>query len=94
MPGRGSHECAAVGSPGPGERRRRGYRHGGLRQPADIPMIGISETASHRAMTLGRKCAIVTSSGALCEVYGEQVTRYGVESRHRVGPYSADILRS
>jgi Asp/Glu/hydantoin racemase len=57
-------------------------------------MIGISETANHLAMTLGRKCAIVTSSGALCEVYGEQVTRYGVESRHRVGPYSADILRS
>lgn len=53
----------------------------------DIPVVGISETAYHAAMTLGRKFAIVTSSPAFCEVYGEQVVRYGVESRHLPHPY-------
>jgi Asp/Glu/hydantoin racemase len=56
----------------------------------DIPVIGISETAYHMAMTLGRKFAIVTSSSAFCEVYGEQLTRYGLESRHLPGPYIVD----
>jgi len=56
----------------------------------DMPVIGISESAYHLAMTLGRKFAIVTSSSAFCEVYGEQVTRYGVESRHLPGPYIVD----
>lgn len=56
----------------------------------DMPVIGISESAYHMAMTLGRKFAIVTSSSAFCEVYGEQLTRYGVEGRHLPGPYIVD----
>jgi len=53
----------------------------------DIPVVAISETAYHMAMTLGRRYAVVTSSSAFCEVYGEQVVRYGVESRYMPGPY-------
>ena len=53
----------------------------------DIPVVGISETAYHMAMQLGRMFAIVTSSSAFCEVYGEQVVRYGVASRCMPGPY-------
>jgi allantoin racemase len=53
----------------------------------DIPVVGISETAYRMAMTLGRLFAIVTSSSAFTEVYGEQVERYGVASRYLRGPY-------
>jgi Asp/Glu/hydantoin racemase len=53
----------------------------------DIPIVGISETAYHLAMQLGRMFAIVTSSAAFFEVYGEQVDRYGVRSRYLPGPY-------
>lgn len=53
----------------------------------DIPVVGISETAYHMAMTLGRMFAVVTSSPALWEAYGEQVDRYGVRSRYVPGPY-------
>ena len=53
----------------------------------DIPVVGISETAYHMAMQLGRMYAVVTSSSAFCEVYGEQVVRYGVDRRYMPGPY-------
>lgn len=53
----------------------------------DMPVIGISESAYHLAMQLGRKFAIVTSSSAFPEVYAEQVTRYGVAARHIDRPY-------
>jgi Asp/Glu/hydantoin racemase len=53
----------------------------------DIPVIGISESAYHLAMQLGRKFAVVTSSSAFPEVYAEQVTRYGVASRYIDRPY-------
>jgi Asp/Glu/hydantoin racemase len=53
----------------------------------DIPVVGISEAANRMAMTLGRMFAIVTSSPAFTEVYGEQVERYGVASRYLRGPY-------
>ncbi|MBI2727726.1 MAG: hypothetical protein HYX42_15910 [Polaromonas sp.] len=53
----------------------------------DIPVVGISEAAYHMAMTMGRLFAVVTSSPALWEVYGEQVERYGVASRNMRGPY-------
>jgi len=53
----------------------------------DIPIVGISETAYHLAMQLGRMFAIVTSSTAFGEVYGEQIDRYGVRSRYLPGPY-------
>ncbi len=53
----------------------------------DIPIVGISETSYHMAMTLGRLWAVVTSSPALWEVYGEQVERYGVAGRCLRGPY-------
>lgn len=53
----------------------------------DIPVVGISETSYHMAMTMGRLFAIVTSSSAFGEVYGEQVERYGVASRYMRGPY-------
>jgi allantoin racemase len=56
----------------------------------DIPVVGISETAYHMAMTLGRMFAMVTSSSAFCEVYGEQVVRYGVDRRYMPGPYIVD----
>ena len=54
----------------------------------DIPVVGISETSYHMAMTMGRMFAIVTSSQGLWEAYGEQVDRYGVGSRYLPGPYS------
>jgi allantoin racemase len=53
----------------------------------DIPVVGISEAAYHMAMTMGRLFAVVTSSPALWEAYGEQVERYGVASRYMRGPY-------
>jgi Asp/Glu/hydantoin racemase len=53
----------------------------------DMPVIGISESAYHLAMQLGRKFAIVTSSSAFPEVYAEQVTRYGVAARYMDKPY-------
>jgi len=53
----------------------------------DIPVVGISETAYHMAMRLGRMFAVVTSSPAFGEVYGEQVVRYGVDRRYLPGPY-------
>lgn len=53
----------------------------------EMPVVGISETAYHMAMTLGRMFAVVTSSSAFCEVYGEQVVRYGVDRRYLPGPY-------
>jgi allantoin racemase len=53
----------------------------------DMPVVGISEAAFHMATTLGRMCAIVTSSPAFCEVYGEQLVRYGLERRFLPGPY-------
>jgi len=53
----------------------------------DIPVIGISESAYHLAMQLGRKFAVVTSSSAFPEVYAEQVSRYGVASRYIDRPY-------
>lgn len=53
----------------------------------DIPVVGISETAYRMAMTLGRMFAVVTSSTAFTEVYGEQVERYGVAGRYLRGPY-------
>ncbi len=53
----------------------------------DIPIVGISEAAYHMAMTMGRLFAVVTSSPALWEVYGEQVERYGVANRYLRGPY-------
>ena len=53
----------------------------------EMPVVGISETAYHAAMTLGRMFAVVTSSSAFCEVYGEQVVRYGVDRRYLPGPY-------
>jgi len=53
----------------------------------DIPVVGIGETSYHTAMTMGRLFAIVTSSPAFGEVYGEQVERYGVASRYLRGPY-------
>jgi len=53
----------------------------------EMPVVGISETAYHMAMTLGRMFAVVTSSSAFCEVYGEQVVRYGVDRRYMPGPY-------
>jgi Asp/Glu/hydantoin racemase len=39
------------------------------------------------AMTMGRLFAVVTSSPAFTEVFGEQVERYGVASRYLRGPY-------
>lgn len=57
------------------------------RSLVDIPVVGISETAYHMAMTQGRMFAVVTSSSAFCEVYGEQVVRYGVDRRYLPGPY-------
>jgi len=53
----------------------------------DIPVVGISEAAYHMAMTMGRLFAVVTSSMAFTEVYGEQVERYGVAARYLRGPY-------
>jgi allantoin racemase len=53
----------------------------------DIPVIGISESAYHMAMQLGRKFAVVTSSSAFPEVYAEQVARYGVAARFMDRPY-------
>jgi Asp/Glu/hydantoin racemase len=53
----------------------------------DIPVVGISETAYRMAMTMGRMFAVVTSSSAFTEVFGEQVERYGVASRYLRGPY-------
>ena len=53
----------------------------------DIPVIGISETSYHMAMTMGRLFAVVTSSPGLWEAYGEQVERYGVAGRYVRGPY-------
>ena len=53
----------------------------------DIPVVGISETAYRMAMTMGRLYAIVTSSTAFTEIYGEQVERYGVAGRYLRGPY-------
>ena len=53
----------------------------------DIPVVGISEASYHMAMMLGRMFAVVTSSPAFIEVYGEQVDRYGVASRYLRGPY-------
>lgn len=53
----------------------------------DIPVVGISETAYRMAMTMGRLYAVVTSSSAFTEVYGEQVERYGVAGRYLRGPY-------
>ena len=53
----------------------------------DIPVVGISEAAYRMAMTMGRLFAVVTSSTAFCEVYGEQVERYGVAGRYLRGPY-------
>lgn len=53
----------------------------------DIPVVGISETAYRMAMTMGRLFAVVTSSTAFAEVYGEQVERYGVAGRYLRGPY-------
>ena len=53
----------------------------------DIPVVGISEAAYHMAMTMGRLYAVVTSSPALWEAYGEQVDRYGVGARYLRGPY-------
>jgi Asp/Glu/hydantoin racemase len=57
------------------------------RRLLDMPVIGISEAAYHLAMTMGRQFAVVTSSSAFCEVYGEQVVRYGVDRRYLPGPY-------
>jgi len=53
----------------------------------DIPVVGISEAAYRMAMTMGRLFAVVTSSSAFTEVYGDQVERYGVASRYLRGPY-------
>jgi Asp/Glu/hydantoin racemase len=53
----------------------------------DIPVVGISETSYRMAMTLGRLFAIVTSSTAFTEAYGEQTERYGVAGRYLRGPY-------
>lgn len=53
----------------------------------DMPIVGISEAAYHMATTLGRMCALVTSSSAFCEVYGEQLVRYGLEQRFLPGQY-------
>ena len=53
----------------------------------DIPVVGISEAAYHMAMTMGRMFAIVTSSSAFPEIYGEQIERYGVGARYLRGPY-------
>ncbi|HYF17446.1 MAG TPA: aspartate/glutamate racemase family protein [Ramlibacter sp.] len=53
----------------------------------EMPIVGISEAAFHMATTLGRMGAIVTSSSAFCEVYGEQLVRYGLERRFMPGPY-------
>lgn len=53
----------------------------------DIPVVGISEAAYRMAMTMGRLFAIVTSSTAFTEVYGEQVERYGCLARYLRGPY-------
>jgi len=57
------------------------------RSLVNLPIVGISENAYHLAMTLGRMFAVVTSSSAFCEVYGEQAVRYGVASRMLPGPY-------
>ncbi len=57
------------------------------RSMLNIPVIGISESAYHLAMQLGRKFAVITSSPAFPEVYAEQVTRYGVASRYIDRPY-------
>lgn len=53
----------------------------------NIPVVGISETSYHLAMTMGRLFAVVTSSPALWEAYGEEVERYGLSSRYLAGPY-------
>ncbi len=53
----------------------------------DIPVVGISEASFHMAMTMGRLFAIVTSSPAFCEVYGELADRYGVAARYISRPY-------
>jgi Asp/Glu/hydantoin racemase len=53
----------------------------------DIPVVGISEASYRMAMTMGRLFAVITSSSAFTEVYGEQVERYGVASRYLRGPY-------
>lgn len=53
----------------------------------DIPVVGISEAAYRMAMTMGRLFAVVTSSPAFSEVYGEQVEPYGVANRYLRGPY-------
>lgn len=53
----------------------------------DIPVVGISEASYRMAMSMGRLFAIVTSSPAFTEVYGEQVERYGVAGRYLRGPY-------
>jgi allantoin racemase len=52
-----------------------------------IPVVGISEASYRMAMTMGRLFAIVTSSYAFVEAYGEQVERYGVAGRCLRGPY-------
>jgi allantoin racemase len=56
----------------------------------DIPVVGISEASYHMAMMLGRNFAVVTSSPAFCEVYGDQAVRYGVDRRMMPGPYIVD----
>jgi Asp/Glu/hydantoin racemase len=53
----------------------------------DIPVVGISEASYRMAMTMGRLYAVVTSSAAFTEAYGEQVERYGVAARYLRGPY-------
>jgi len=53
----------------------------------NIPVVGISEAAFHIAMTMGRLFAVVSSSPAFPEVWGELVVRYGVNSRYLSGPY-------
>lgn len=53
----------------------------------DIPVVGISEASYRMAMTMGRMFAVVTSSSAFTEVYGEQVERYGCLARYLRGPY-------
>lgn len=54
----------------------------------DIPVVGISESAYHMAMTQGRLFALITSSPAFNEIYGEQIDRYGVGARHLRGSYT------
>ncbi|MFC1930013.1 aspartate/glutamate racemase family protein [Chloroflexota bacterium] len=53
----------------------------------NIPVVGISETSYHLAMTLGRLFAVVTTLPHLVQVYAEEVERYGLCSRYLPGPY-------